>query len=291
VFPVNGPILITGCSSGIGRTTARYLLGRGHQVYATARKEELLKELADAGAHTAQLDVTDEESMVGTVSEIESKHGAVGALVNNAGYGEYGPVETVSMDRARLQFETNFFGMARLCQLVVPGMRRAGGGRIVNMSSVGGRMTFPGGGFYNASKYAVESLSDAMRFELAPFGITVSIIEPNLIRDTRFETHVQSTMEDNTAESGPYAGLMEAVNDQINRCFDGSFMASTSEDVATAVHSALTERRPRTRYIVSASGKLILSSRVLPDRTLDDILRRQFGLTKSGQYTGKYAKR
>ncbi|MGX7826228.1 SDR family NAD(P)-dependent oxidoreductase [Actinokineospora sp. 24-640] len=285
-----GPVLVTGCSSGIGRVTAEHLLRRGHVVCATARDPRSLSDLARAGAETARLDVTDPDSAAEVVAELERRHGRVGALVNNAGYGEYGPVETVPLDRARQQFETNVLGMARMCQLVLPGMRRAGGGRIVNMSSVGGRMTFPGGGFYNASKYAVEAVSDALRFETAPFGVSVSVVEPNLIRDTRFEDHVSASLSGNTEPGGPYTGLMEAIRDQMRRCFGNDRMSSPPMAVARTIERALTDRSPRARYVVSVSGKLILASgRIFPAKSMDTILRRQFGLAPDGSYTGKYA--
>jgi NAD(P)-dependent dehydrogenase (short-subunit alcohol dehydrogenase family) len=149
------PVLVTGCSTGIGRATAERLLDGGHTVYATARRPETLAALEVRGAHVLALDVTDEASMRTAVEIVESAHGAVGALVNNAGYGVYGPVEEVDLDAARAQFETNVFGLGRMCQLVLPGMRRAGRGRIVNVSSMGGRIVFPTGGWYHASKYAV----------------------------------------------------------------------------------------------------------------------------------------
>lgn len=287
---VPGPVLITGCSSGIGRVTAEHLLSRGHHVCATARDPDTLAPLAAKGAETARLDVTDPESSAAVVAALEERHGSVGALVNNAGYGEYGPVETVPLERARRQFETNVLGTARMCQLVLPGMRRAGGGRIVNMSSVGGRMTFPGGGFYNASKYAVEAVSDALRFEAAAFGVAVSVIEPNLIRDTRFEEHVGASLAENTDGQGPYAGLRAAIRDQMNRCFENPRMSTPADAVARKVERALTARSPRARYVVSMSGKLILLSGVLfPAKSMDSILRRQFGLAEDGSYHGKHA--
>lgn len=286
----SGPILITGCSTGIGRLTAEHLVDRGHTVVATARDVVTLEPLAARGVMTTALDVTDETSMNRAVKEVEERYGEVGALVNNAGYGEYGPVETVPVDEARRQFETNVFGLARMCQLVLPGMRRGGGGRIVNMSSVGGRMTFPGGGFYNASKYAVEALSDALRFETAPFGVSVSVVEPNLIRDTGFEGPVGASVSRNAAADGPYAGLRAAILDQMSRCFEPSGMSSPPLDVARTVRRALTDRRPRTRYVVSTGGKLILlSRRWVPELSMDRILRDQFGLTADGRYTGKHS--
>ncbi|WP_307803833.1 SDR family NAD(P)-dependent oxidoreductase [Micromonospora echinofusca] len=283
-------MLITGCSSGIGRVTALYLLSRGYRVVATSRTVSAMEQLARAGATVRPLDVTDEESAAKVVADIEAEHGAVGALVNNAGYAEYGPVETVSLERARAQFETNFFGLARMCQLVLPGMRRTGRGRIVNMSSVGGRIAFPGGGVYNASKFAVEALSDALRFEVEPLGVSVSVIEPNLIRDTRFDEHVDESMRRNTDESGPYRDLRQSIVDQLRRCFTSPRMASPATAVATVVDHALSDPRPRTRYLVSPSGRFFVGSKlVMSDRQWDRVIRRQFGLTESGAYTGKYA--
>src|SRR3954451_14708409 len=173
-------VLITGCSSGIGRATAERLAGAGWDVYAPARKPETLSELEARGCRTLALDVTDEASMRAAVEAVEGEHGAVGALVNNAGYSQSGAIETVPMEKVRAQFETNVFGLVRLCQLVLPGMRRQRAGRIVNLSSMGGKLVFPGGGFYHATKYAVEAISDALRFEVKGFGIGVVLVEPGL---------------------------------------------------------------------------------------------------------------
>src|SRR3954454_5206847 len=140
-----GAVLVTGCSSGIGHATAKRLAGRGLTVYATARRPESIADLAESGCKTLALDVTDEASMKAAVEAVEAAEGAVGSLVNNAGYSQSGAVESVPMERLRAQFETNVFGLVRMCQLVLPGMRRVGHGRIVNISSMGGRLTFPGG--------------------------------------------------------------------------------------------------------------------------------------------------
>ncbi|HEU4539138.1 MAG TPA: SDR family NAD(P)-dependent oxidoreductase, partial [Polyangiaceae bacterium] len=175
-------VLITGCSSGIGRATALRLARAGRVVYATARRKASIAELEASGCRLLELDVNDEGSMAEAVRAIEAEHGAVGALVNNAGYSQSGAVEAVPLGRARAQFETNVFGPMRLAQLVLPGMRRARRGRIVNLSSMGGRLVFPGGGFYHATKYALEALSDAMRFEVRGFGVEVVLVEPGLIR-------------------------------------------------------------------------------------------------------------
>src|SRR5213083_1841508 len=179
---VSKAVLITGCSSGIGRATAQRLAGSGWTVYATARRPESIADLEAAGCRTLALDVTDEASMSAAVRAVEEAEGAVGVLVNNAGYSQSGAVESVPMDAVRRQFETNVFGLVRMCQLVLPGMRGQGWGRIINISSMGGRLVFPGGGFYHGTKFAVEASSDALRFEVKGFGVDVVVIEPGLIK-------------------------------------------------------------------------------------------------------------
>ena len=211
-----GAVLITGCSSGIGHETAHHLVGRGRTVYATARRPESIADLGEAGCETLALDVTDEASMQAAVAAVEAQHGAVGALVNNAGYSQSGALETLPMERFRAQFETNVFGLLRMCQLVLPKMRAAGRGRIVNVSSMGGKLVFPGGGAYHATKYAVEALSDALRFEVKGFGIRVSIIEPGLITTNFGETAAGSLAlprppRGATATTNPYASFNAAV--------------------------------------------------------------------------------
>jgi NAD(P)-dependent dehydrogenase (short-subunit alcohol dehydrogenase family) len=183
-------VLITGCSSGIGWATAERLSRRGWTVYATARNVEDISPLAQSGCRLLPLDVTDEESMRHAVEEVERIEGAVGVLINNAGYSQSGAIEEVPLEKVRRQFETNVFGLVRMCQLALPGMREQGFGRIVNLSSMGGRLTFPGGGFYHASKHAVEAVSDALRFEVRDFGVDVVVIEPGLIHTGFVQTAV-----------------------------------------------------------------------------------------------------
>ena len=169
--------MITGCSSGIGRATAEHLLARGWTVYATARRREALGELEARGARTLALDVTDDDSMAAAVRTVEDEAGAVGVLVNNAGYSQSGAVESVPMERVRAQFETNVFGLVRMCQLVLPGMRAQRWADRQRLARWAG-LTFPGGGLYHATKHAVEAISDALRFEVRGFGIRVVVIEP-----------------------------------------------------------------------------------------------------------------
>ncbi|MBW2294708.1 MAG: SDR family NAD(P)-dependent oxidoreductase, partial [Deltaproteobacteria bacterium] len=188
---VSKATLITGCSTGIGRATAIQLASAGFPVYATARHPDTIADLAEHGCHPLQLDVTDESSMRKAVEFIEAEHGSVGVLVNNAGYGLEGPVEELSVDEMRLEFETNLFGPTRLTQLVLPAMRNQGWGKIVNLSSLAGIITIPGGGAYHASKHALEALSDALRFELQGFGIDVIVVEPGAIKTRWVETAVE----------------------------------------------------------------------------------------------------
>jgi NAD(P)-dependent dehydrogenase (short-subunit alcohol dehydrogenase family) len=271
----NTPVLITGCSTGIGRATAERLAKRGLTVYATARRPESIEDLKQAGCRTLALDVTSEDSMRTAVSAVEESEGSVGALVNNAGYSQSGAIETVPLDELRRQFETNVFGLVRMCQLVLPGMRRAKRGRIVNISSMGGRLVFPGGGAYHATKYAVEAISDAMRFEVGGFGVHVSIIEPGLIRTSFGETAVGSVRH----EDGPYAKFNSAVAANTAKVYDGPLgkLGAGPDAVAKAIEKAITSKRPRTRYPVTASARFFMAQHaVLPDRAWDRVVGTSF---------------
>jgi short-subunit dehydrogenase len=271
-LPATAPVLVTGCSTGIGRATVEHLLRRPRPVWATARRPETLGALAAAGAHVMALDVTDEDSLMTAVRAVEAEHGAVGALVNNAGYGEYGPVEEVPLDAVRRQFETNVFGLLRLTQLVLPGMRAAGRGRIVNISSMGGRMTLPGGGVYHASKYAVEALSDALRFETRGFGIAVSVVAPGPVR-TEF---AEEATAPGTGD-GPYSAFMQGVARTNATSYDGGRGLLDADAVAKVVVEAVEADRPKPRYPVGAvSRQLMGARRVLPTRLWDAALRRQY---------------
>ncbi|MEA2332929.1 MAG: hypothetical protein QOH58_3067 [Thermoleophilaceae bacterium] len=271
----NSSVLITGCSTGIGRATAERLARRGLTVYATARRLESIEDLKPAGCRTLALDVTDEASMQAAVAAVEEAEGAVGALVNNAGYSQSGAIETIPLDEVRRQFETNVFGLLRMCQLVLPGMRRAGGGRIVNVSSMGGKLTFPGGGVYHATKYSVEAISDVLRFEVGGFGVHVSIIEPGLIKTNFAETAVGSVSH----EDGPYAEFNAAVSASTAGVYEGPLgrLGGGPEAVAKAIEKAVTARRPRTRYPVTASARLLMTQHaLLPDRAWDKVVGTSF---------------
>src|SRR5918994_623292 len=271
---VSKAVLITGCSSGIGWATAERLADVGWRVYATARNVQNIAPLEQRGCELLSLDVTDEDSMSTAVDEIERREGAVGVLVNNAGYSQSGAMEAVSMEKVKRQFETNVFGLARMCQLVLPGMRRQGYGRIVNVSSMGGKLTLPGAGFYHASKYAVEAVSDALRYEVEGFGIKVSVIEPGLTR-TGFVDAAVGSMDGQDA--GPYAGFAEAVARVTTENYQQgpiSRLAGEPEAVAEAIGQAISASSPRSRYAVTPSAHLLIGlRRLLPDGAWDAALR------------------
>jgi NAD(P)-dependent dehydrogenase (short-subunit alcohol dehydrogenase family) len=271
-------VLITGCSSGIGRATAERLAARGFKVYATARDPGTIEDLAGRGCKLLALDVTDEGSMRTAVHAVNDAEGAVGSLVNNAGYSQSGAVESVPLDRIRRQFETNVFGLIRMSQLVLPGMRRQGWGRIVNVSSMGGKLVFPGGGAYHATKFAVEAISDAMRFEVRRFGVDVVLIEPGLIR-TRFGETAVGSLQSDAGDGGPYAKFNAAVGVATAAVYEGPLgrLGAGPEAVARTIEKAITRRRPRTRYRVTASARVFMAQRrLLPDRVWDAIVGTSF---------------
>jgi NAD(P)-dependent dehydrogenase (short-subunit alcohol dehydrogenase family) len=265
--------LITGCSTGIGRATALAFQEAGYITYATARRPETLQDLSRAGCQTLPLDVTDEHSMQAAVQQVVQTHGGVSVLVNNAGYGEYGPLEELAMEAVRKQFETNVFGLLRMCQLVLPGMRAAGWGHIINVSSVGGEMALPVGGAYHASKYAVEALSDVLRAETKPFGIRVSVIQPGFVK-----TNFLSTQRDSDGMqhlTGPYAGIKTSL-DRMGASVEGGSMGGTEpEAIARVIVAAAQARTPRTRYKISMVAHLLpMLRRWLPDRGWDALVNR-----------------
>jgi NAD(P)-dependent dehydrogenase (short-subunit alcohol dehydrogenase family) len=274
-------VLISGCSSGIGHATAARLATSGDwTVYATARRPETLAELENAGCRTLALDVTDEASMVAAVDAVTAESGRIDALVNNAGYSQSGAAETLNLDDVRRQFETNVFGLLRLSQLVLPTMRAQREGRIVNISSMGGKLVFPGGGAYHATKFAVEAFSDAMRFEVSGFGIKVIIIEPGLIT-TNFDQAAVGSMD--LEAGGPYAEFNRTVASATEDVYKGPMkrLGGPPEAVAKVIEKALTARRPRTRYTVTPSATMsIVSRRLMTDRMWDTAMRTSFKLPR-----------
>jgi len=274
-------VLITGCSTGIGHATAERLVGAGWKVYATARRLEAIEDLAEKGCETLALDVCDEASMSAAVAAVTEAEGAVGVLINNAGYSQSGAVESVPLENVRRQFETNVFGLVRMCQLVLPGMREQGWGKIVNLGSMGGKMTFPGGGFYHATKYAVEAISDALRFEVRGFGVNVILIEPGLIVTEFAETASASVP---TPEDSPYAKFNHHVAKFTEAAYRGplSRLGGGPDDVAKVIEQAISSGRPKPRYPVTLSAHLAIRQRQFtPDVIWDRAMRFQYPTPKS----------
>ena len=270
--------LVTGASSGIGEDTARRLQALSYIVYGAARRTDRLETLAADGIRPLAMDVTDDASMTAGVNRILEETGRIDVLVNNAGYGSYGAIEDVPIDEARRQFEVNVFGLARLTQLVSPHMRAQGTGTIINISSIGGRLTTPLGGWYHATKYAVEALSDALRIELAPFGIDVVVVEPGGIRTAWWA--IAADHLEATAEGSAYADQIRAVAGAM-RSESNNRRYSPPEVIARTVGRIVTARHPRTRYAVGFMAKpLIAARRVLPDRAFDQLIGAAFGFRR-----------
>jgi NAD(P)-dependent dehydrogenase (short-subunit alcohol dehydrogenase family) len=271
--------LITGCSSGIGAATASRLAKTGWTVYATARKPETLAALEADGCRTLALDVIDDASRRAAVDAVVEAEGAVGVLINNAGYSQSGAVESIPDDRVRAQFDTNVFGPLALIRLVLPGMREQGWGKVVNISSMGGKFTFPGGGLYHATKYALEAISDALRFEVRGFGVDVILIEPGLIT-TGFSAVTVRELGAATAVDGPYTDFNRAVGEASHDAYEKGFLsklAGPPESVAERIEDALNAKRPRARYTVTPSARALLTLHaVLPDRGWDAMLGTSF---------------
>lgn len=264
--------LVTGGSSGIGEQTARRFRAADFEVYAVARRVERMAHLEDEGIHVFAMDVTDDASMVAGVQRVVAEHGRIDVLVNNAGYGSYGAVEDVPIEEARRQFEVNVFGLARLIQLVTPHMRAQGSGRIINISSIGGKFYEPLGAWYHATKFAVEGFSDSLRIELAPHGIDVVIIEPGPIRTEWNEISRDSLLE--TSRGGPYEQQAERVHKVLHRADHSTLMSSDPDTVAMKILKAAIANTPRARYPVGkGAGTILRARKLLPDAAFDYIVK------------------
>lgn len=270
-------ILITGASSGIGYEAARKLAKQGHKVYGAARRTERMESLREDGVTPLALDVTSESSAREVVEQIIQLEGRIDVLVNNAGYGELGPLETTDLANAQRQLDVNVMGLARMAQLVIPHMREKHSGRIVNVASIAGRLTFPFAGWYNASKYAVEALSDAMRMELKPYGIDVAIIEPGGVY-SNWGVIAAQQLRKASADSAyaEKAGYMANVFDMMYGRNPYNLMTSASK-AASHVCRAATSRCPKTRYafgVGNASMRILHT--ILPDRWFDALIKSLF---------------
>ena len=270
-------VIVTGASAGIGEAAARRLAGEGAAVVISARRADRLdalkREIEAAGGRALAVagDVTSQEDRARLVEEAMRAFGRIDGLVNNAGYGQRGPIELVPVEAIRQNFETNLFSLIALTQLVIPIMRKQGSGRIVNISSVAGRIARPLSSVYDATKHALEAISDGMRGELAPFGIKVVLIEPGFII-TEFLDVANENAREIVEQAGPYAESLERMSGVIQRLRK---MAGKPEDIAEVIFKALAAKSPRTRYAAPGHAKFALAvKRLLPSRVFDYVLSR-----------------
>ncbi len=269
--------LVTGATSGIGAATARALHAQGWTVYGAGRRADRLASLASEGLRTVEMDLTDDATLVAAVDQILADAGRIDLLVNNAGYGALGSLEETPLAEGRRQFDVNVFGAARLIQLVLPHMRRAGSGRIVNVTSGGGKAHTPLGSWYHGTKFALEAISDCLRFELAPFGIDVVVVEPGPT-DTEWGGIAARLLRE-TSGTGPYAKQaipLAAGYDHTGR----THRLTPSDAVAETIATAATTPRPRTRYAIGAARTVIRARRWLSDRTYDRLIARVSGVPR-----------
>lgn len=264
--------LVTGTSSGIGKVTALQLQKDGYLVYGAARRIEKMEDLKSRGIKILSLDVTDDQSMISCINSITETEGRIDVLVNNAGYGHFGTIEDSSIEVGRAQYEVNVFGLARMCQLVIPHMRKQKFGKIVNVSSIGGKITTPFGGWYQSTKYAVESLSDAMRMELKQFGIDVIIIEPGGT-ESEWADHATNALL-KISGNGPYK---KSVAKAIKSMENGYKKASPATVISDTISKALKSNKPKARYACGhRASSTLIARRWLSDRVFDRMITREF---------------
>jgi short-subunit dehydrogenase len=263
-------VLITGASSGIGKATAEKLLAEGYAVYGAARRLEKMRDLEQAGAHLIEMDITREHDVASAVNRIAEEQGGIDILINNAGFGMYGAMEDTSLEDARYQFEVNLFGLARLTQLALPYMRQQRAGKIVNISSMGGKIYTPLGSWYHATKHALEGWSDCLRLELAAFGIDVIIIEPGAIGTEFGDVMIAPLLE--RSGDGAYAELAHKVAATSRAAYEGGNNSPPSL-IADVISKALRARRPRTRYAAGKYARPVIALRKwLGDRIYDRMI-------------------
>lgn len=266
-------ILITGASSGMGKESAKALIQQGHTVYTVARRIEQMQDLSELGGHPIQMDVTKESDIQNVVDTIIQKEGKIDVLWNNAGFGLYGSIEDVPLDEARKQMEVNVFGMAAMTQKVVPYMRKANSGTIINTSSMGGKMYFPMGAWYHASKHAVEGLSDCLRLELKPFNIKVVVLEPGFIA-TEFGSVLLDHFE-KLPNNSAYKDMMDKIAKGTADAAKGNGSSKPSE-ISDAIVKIVNSKNPKTRYKIGKFSKMMPWMRIyLGDRLFDSIVMSQ----------------
>ncbi|TPN83027.1 oxidoreductase [Aquimarina algicola] len=267
-------ILITGASSGIGKETAKTLINEGHIVYAAARRLQNMKDLKEIGGLPLQMDITEEQDIIKTVNTIIDNHKKIDILINNAGYAIYGAVEDTTISDARRQFEVNLFGLAKLTQLILPHMRNQKSGKIINISSIGGKMYTPLGAWYHATKHALEGWSDCLRLELKQFGIDVIIIEPGAIQ-TEFGDVMTAPMIKRSGNTA-YKDLAEAIKKSTIDTYNKTGGGSPSSVIAKLILKSIKARRPKTRYSAGKYAKpLLFIRKYFGDRFFDKVIMSQ----------------
>ena len=267
-------VLITGASSGIGKAAALKLINEGHHVYGAARRLDQMQDIVEAGGHAIKMDILDEAQVKSAVDLIIEKEGRIDVLVNNAGYAVYGSVEDITIDEARRQFEVNIFGLASLTQKVLPHMRKEKSGRIINISSVGGKIFTPLGSWYHATKHALEGWSDCLRMEVEQFGIDIVIVEPGAIK-TEFMDVMNQPMLDRSA-NGPYEHMAKALDKAGKEAYTKKGRHSGPEVIAGTISKAISANKPKTRYASGAmAGMLLFMRKWLSDRAFQKVLMSQ----------------
>lgn len=265
--------LVTGASSGMGKSIAKRLIADGYLVYVAARSADKMADLVQLGAIPLKMDISKDGDIVAAVQVIAEKSGGVDVLVNNAGYGLYGPVEEIPLDEARYQFEVNVFGPARLTQLLLPAMRARGAGTIVNITSMGGKIYTVLGAWYHATKHALEGWSDSLRLEVEPFGIRVIVIEPGLIQTGFGGAASKGILE--RSSTGPYAKVAQRVAASIDRSYSRG-QGTDPKVIADVAGDAVRSARPKTRYAAGKYAKMMIWVRKwLGDRTFDRLIKSQ----------------
>jgi NAD(P)-dependent dehydrogenase (short-subunit alcohol dehydrogenase family) len=265
--------LVTGASSGMGKAIALQLIADGFQVYAAARQVDKMKDLAQLGAKILRMDVSREEEIGAAIDTILSEVDAVDVLVNNAGFGLFGPVEDIDLSEARYQFEVNLFGAARVTQLLLPAMRKKAAGTIVNVTSMGGKIYTPLGAWYHATKHALEGWSDCLRLELAEFGIRVVVIEPGIIETGFGDVAAKGLLE--RSARGPYRDIAVAVTEATRKSY-GQGTGTDPGVIARIVSKAVRAKRPKTRYVAGKfAWPLIAIRQWFGDRAFDRVIMSQ----------------
>lgn len=267
-------IVITGASSGMGKETAISLIKQGHIIYALARRIELMNDIEQIGGFPMKVDVTEANEIKSCIDYIIQKEGKIDVLWNNAGYGLFGAVEDVPIEEAKRQFEVNLFGLSFLTQQVIPHMRKAKSGKIINTSSVGGKIYTPLGAWYHATKHALEGYSDCLRFELKPFNIHVVLVEPGLIRTEWSDTMLEQVKQ--FSSHGAYTELTEKVAKSTEKIYGVERKSANPRVISRTIQKIVNSKKPKTRYRVGYLAKPIVWARIyLGDRLFDFILRKQ----------------